>query len=266
MKTQRHLMCVLAHPDDESMGTGGILAKYGSEGVETSVVTATGGEHGWFGDPSENPGAAALAELRRQELAAACNVLGVEHQISLGYEDGALDAQDPVELVRRIVTELRLRRPQVVVTFDPFGSYGHPDHIAISQATTSAVLVAADSTFGDHEPHAVQKLYYFVFTQSELAVFERIFGELAMEIDGTERRSVGWQPWAITTRIDTRRYARAVGQAISCHRSQLPGALPLDQLSTGDREVLWGESTLYRLMSQVNGGRTIERDLFEGIA
>jgi LmbE family N-acetylglucosaminyl deacetylase len=265
MENQRRLMCVLAHPDDESMGTGGILAKYGTEGVETSVVTATRGEHGWPGDSSKNPGPAALAELRRQELAAACQVLGVKHQVSLGYEDGQLDAQDPADLVNLIVTELRRYRPQVVVTFDPFGSYGHPDHIAISQATTTAMLAAADPEFGDGERHAVQKVYFFVTSPDGLDLFEAVFGELSMQIDGGERGPVGWQPWAITTRVDTLRYAQTIRQAISCHRSQLPNGSSLDGLSSQAIESLWGEATLYRLLSRVNGGRTIERDLFDGI-
>ncbi len=70
------LMCILAHPDDESLGTGGTLARYAAEGIETYVITATRGQRGWFGPPEENPGLAALGQLREAELRAAAQALG----------------------------------------------------------------------------------------------------------------------------------------------------------------------------------------------
>jgi len=266
MSARRRLMCVLAHPDDESMGTGGILAKYAAEGVETILVTATNGEHGWFGEPSEYPGPAALGEIRRRELAAACEALGVAHAIPLGYEDGKLDDQDAGELRDRIAVAVRRWRPQVVVTFDPFGVYGHPDHIAVSQATTAAVLAAARSDGGETDPHIVQKLYYFVSTPEELVAFEEVFGELAMHIDGGSRAATGWPSWAITTEIDTLAFRETISRAIGCHQTQLRKDRALARLSAGGKEQLWGKATLYRVLSLVNGGRSIERDLFDGIA
>ena len=71
------LLCVLAHPDDESLGNGGILAKYASEGIATYLVTATRGEQGWFGDEAENPGPEALGRIREEELRCAAGVLGI---------------------------------------------------------------------------------------------------------------------------------------------------------------------------------------------
>ena len=87
VKTLR-LMCVLAHPDDESLGTGGTLAKYAAEGVETYLVTATRGERGRFGDGGERPGADVVGETREAELRAAAKELGVREVIVLGYPDG----------------------------------------------------------------------------------------------------------------------------------------------------------------------------------
>ena len=93
------LMCVLAHPDDESLGTGGILARYGAEGVVTSLVTATGGERGWPGPRTSYPGPEVLARRRRKELDAAAAVLGVQDVARLGYEDGCLDQAEPREVI-----------------------------------------------------------------------------------------------------------------------------------------------------------------------
>src|SRR5216683_2480834 len=82
------LMAVLAHPDDESLGVGGILAKYAAEGIETSLVTATRGERGWFGDEHEYPGLEALGQIREAELRAAAEVLGIRSVDFLEYIDG----------------------------------------------------------------------------------------------------------------------------------------------------------------------------------
>ena len=89
------LMAILAHPDDESLGTGGVLAKYASEGVETYVVTATRGERGRYHDGTESPGLEAMGRIRGEELLAAANVLGVKEVSFLDYVDGELDQADP---------------------------------------------------------------------------------------------------------------------------------------------------------------------------
>ena len=139
------LMCILAHPDDESLGTGGLLAKYASDGVETQLITATRGERGWAGPPEENPGMESLGRMREAELRAAATILGVRKIALLDYIDGDLDQADPREAAASIVRYIREWRPQVVVTFGPDGAYGHPDHVAICQLTTSAVFCAADA-------------------------------------------------------------------------------------------------------------------------
>ena len=227
------LMCVLAHPDDESLATGGILAKYAAEGVETYLVTATRGELGWFGDPAEYPGPQVLGQIRAKELAEAARVLGLREVAYLDYLDGSLDQANPTEAISRIVSHLRRIQPQVVVTFDPNGAYGHPDHIAISQYTTAAVMAAADSTYhglGTGLPHRVSKLYYRSFRAAEAAAYQAAFGDLVMRIDGQERRMIAWPNWAISTRIDTSAYWAQVWQAVACHRSQLPGYQALRDL------------------------------------
>src|SRR5574341_1465404 len=134
------LMCVLAHPDDECLGTGGILARYEAEGVETYLVTATRGEHGWWGEEKDYPGPEALGQIREAELRASAQALGLREVNLLDYLDGALDQAGPAQAIAKIVGHLRRVRPHVVVTFGPEGAYGHPDHIAISQFTSAAIV------------------------------------------------------------------------------------------------------------------------------
>lgn len=268
MRSTLKLLCVLAHPDDESLGLGGMLAKYASEGIETYLVTATRGERGWFGDDSTYPGLEALGKVREAELLAAARVLGIRSVDFLDYIDGELDLVNPSQAVAKIVGHLRGVKPQVVISFGPDGGYGHPDHIAISQFTAAAVVCAADPNYvhtAGLAPHRVSKLYYSVVTKPWLEVYQAIFGDVVMHIDGVERHGVAWPDWAITTRIDTGRYWRTLWQAVCCHRSQLPAYHQLEQVSGEQSQVLWGAQTAYRVFSLVNGGRTIETDLFEGL-
>lgn len=258
------LMCILAHPDDESLGIGGILAKYGAEGVETYLVTATRGERGWFGDDQDNPGPEALGQIREAELEAAARILGIREVTFLDYMDGELDQADPAEVTGKIAEHLRRVQPHVVVTFDPYGVYGHPDHIAICQFTTAAVIAAAGSN-GTGSGHRVSKLYYRVTTGPAMAAYQAAFGDLVMHIDGQERRASPWETWSITTRIDTAAYWQQIWAAASCHHSQLPGYKTLATLSETHHRHLWGSETYYRAFSLVNGGRQTEHDLFEGL-
>ncbi len=267
MTERLKLICILAHPDDESLGTGGILARYAAEGVETYLVTATRGEQGWFGEPDNYPGPEALAEIREAELHDAAAVLGLQEVSFLDYRDGRLDQAEPAEIIAKLVAQLRRLRPQVVVTFDPYGAYGHPDHIAISQFTTAAVVAAAGPPHSQlrGRPHQVSKLYYMAYTPAALAAYQSAFGELVMEIDGEERRATGWAPWAVTTRIDTEAYWEQVWEAVTCHRTQLPGYESLRQLPEEQQQALWGVEAYYRVFSLANGGRQVEPDLFAGL-
>jgi LmbE family N-acetylglucosaminyl deacetylase len=186
----------------------------------------------------------------------------------LDYRDGELAFVEPGGVVSKLVTHLREIRPHVVVTFDPFGAYGHPDHIAISQLTTAAVVAAANPNYGyvDRWPtHCVSKLYYRVVTQPEAAAYQSTFGELVMAVDGAKRSFVPWPDWAITTWLDTSPHWRRVWQAVSCHRSQLPDYQALQKLPDGHHRRLWGSQTYYRAFSLVNGAGQPEKDLFAGL-
>jgi LmbE family N-acetylglucosaminyl deacetylase len=271
----RRLMAVLAHPDDESLGAGGTLAKYAAEGVEVFLLTATRGDAGRYrglrpGDP-RHPGPSALANIREAELRAAASVLGLREMFLLDYRDQHLDAVTPREAVAAIVGYVRHLRPDVVVTFGPDGSYGHPDHVAISQFTTAAMLAAADPTFASDAthatapPHSVSKLYYMAWPESTWSAYQATLGKLVSTVDGIERQATPWPDWAITTVIDTRKYWATVWQAVSCHESQVTAYKPLTDLSPEHHESVWGRQSFYRVFSMVNGGRQRETDLFEGI-
>jgi len=262
------LLCVLAHPDDESLATGGILAKYAAAGVQTYLVMATRGERGWFGPASDNPGPQALGRLREGELKAAARKLGLSEVVYLDYMDGDLDRVNHTKAVTKIVTQLRRIRPDVVVTFDSNGMYGHPDHIAISQLTTTAVMAAADRSYQEPSaasPHRVAKLYYRAYLQAEQEAYEATFGSLIMPVDNLERRFTAWPEWAITTKIDISAYRKQVWQAILCHRSQLHDFQKLNTLPDKVQTPLSSVQTYYRAMSMVNGGREVETDLFDGL-
>jgi len=269
-------MAVLAHPDDESLGVGGTLAKYASEGVDVFLLTATRGEsgrfHGHRPDEPQHPGPVALAKIREAELRAAAAVLGVREVSLLDYSDRHLDQANPRRAIADIAGHLRRVRPDVVITFGSDGAYGHPDHIAISQFTTAAIVAAADLSFaGDGvEPegtsHTVSKLYYIAWPASTWNAYQTAVGKLFSTVDGVERLVGAWPDWAITTAIDARRFWPTVWRAVSCHESQVAGYARLKDLPPDLHEALWGRQSFYRAFSLVNGGRTRETDFFEGIS
>ena len=262
------LLAILAHPDDESLGLGGALAKYASEGVEVSLVTATRGEGGRYhehrGGPG-HPGRQRLGEIREGELRAAAEILGIRDVSILGHPDGGLDGVDAKKIVAELAGHIRRVRPHVVITFPPDGAYGHPDHIAICQFATAAVTAAADATFGEGHAHAVPKLYYFVNSEARMGAYESAFKKLTSMVDGVERLPHTWPEWEITTWIETRAQTDTVWKAIFCHDSQISVFEKLRTLSPAQHEALWGTTEFYRVMSLVNGGRRRETDLFEGL-
>ena len=260
------LLAVFPHPDDETLGLGPTLVRYSAEGVETYLICATRGEHGWYESNGPNPGLQGVGQIREAELRCAAGHLGLQEVHFLDYIDGDVDQASPQEIIARITIHIRWIRPQVVVTFPPDGVYGHPDHIAISQFTAAALVNASDPGFEDTLPvHRVSKLYYVADSVAVVDLLNQEFGRISMEIDGVVRRHVGWQDWQITTRLDNTSYMEKVRDAIHCHQSQLAGfgdmaEWPIDKLSK-----VFGTGTFYRAYSFVNGGRTLETDLFEGL-
>jgi LmbE family N-acetylglucosaminyl deacetylase len=263
------LMCILAHPDDESLGMGGTLARYAREGVETYLITATRGERGRFGDATVRPPLQVVGETREAELRAAAGELGIRDILLLDYIDGDLDRADPREAQQKIARYLRRIKPQVVVTFGPDGAYGHPDHIAISQLAAAAIAIAGDpgcsGLSGGEAPHSVSKFYFMAWSKLKWDAYQSAFKKLVVTVDGVERQTNPWPQWAVTTILETGNVWDTVWRAVCCHKTQMAIYGKLEHLSAEHHRALWGTQEYYRVFSSVNGGRTIERDLFEGL-
>jgi N-acetyl-1-D-myo-inositol-2-amino-2-deoxy-alpha-D-glucopyranoside deacetylase len=237
------LLAVFAHPDDEAFGTGGTLARYASEGVETTLVCATRGE---VGEIAEGTGATpeTLGEVRENELRCAAETVGVRELIFLGYRDsgmaGTPENQNPQAfinapadpVVRQLVEIIRRVRPEVVVTFEPNGGYGHPDHIAIHNYTVRAFHLAGDAAqYPDlGAPWQAARLYYTAIPRS---FFRRMVDEMkALGMDEGEYKWLeegegrGWPDENITAVVDVSDTVEAKWQALNCHRTQFgPGNL-----------------------------------------
>lgn len=206
MAEARDILCVFAHPDDESFMAAGVACKYAEEGARVALVTATLGEEGGAGDPPictrEELPAVREAELRR-----AVEILGIGSLDLLGYRDKQL-ASAPIEEIRgKLVRLIRLKQPQVVITFDPNGSNAHTDHVAISRFTSDAVQAAADPRFFPEAgaPHRVERLLWTTPTPCwELALKER----------------PGEEP-GVDFLIDVSRWWKRKEEALRAHRSQL---------------------------------------------
>ena len=168
----KKILSVLAHPDDESFGMGGTLAKYAAEGAQVHLICGTRGEAGEV-DADCLEGYDSIADLRVAELKCAVEALGIEGLQLLPYRDsgmaGSQDNQHPRALINApldevagdIARHIRRFKPQVVLTFDPVGGYRHPDHIFINQATTKAVQLASDPDFDrESSPYQAARLYY----------------------------------------------------------------------------------------------------------
>ncbi|MGH2515508.1 MAG: PIG-L family deacetylase [Ktedonobacterales bacterium] len=161
------VMGVFAHPDDEVFCAGGMLAQWAEAGRETMIVSATRGEAGQIQD-AHAATRRTLGTVREEELRAACARLGVQRVECLDYRDGMLREVDEETLARDIAAYIRAFEPEIVVTFGPDGGYGHPDHIAISKATTRACQqIAAE---GGRAP----QLYYSVFPRQHRLLCHRL--------------------------------------------------------------------------------------------
>lgn len=267
--TDLKLLAIFAHPDDESMGMGATLAKYSAEGADVTLLCATRGECGWFGPEEANPGPGALGQIREDELRRAAETLGMHAVHFLDYVDGDLDKANHAEAISKIVTHIRTIQPHVIVTFSPDGNYGHPDHIAISQFTSAAIVCAADASYADARSlpaHRVSKLYFMVDSENFVNFIAPFMGDMSFPVDGQMRGEVAWKAWMVTTRIDMSAHCVTALRAIKCHASQLVTIAPLMELpeETAAQVLAW-QGTFYRAFSLVNGGRKVETDLFEGL-
>lgn len=220
-------MAVHAHPDDEASSTGGVLAHYSDEGIDTILVTCTNGA---FGDapggikPDEKGfDEAVVVATRRDELEKSCTILGVRHLERLEYHDSGMMGwpsnelenafwQIPVETAAAPLVALMERfRPDVVVTYDENGGYGHPDHIQAHRITMHAAGITAIPS----------KIYFAAIPRS---LFRSISGALKEagfdDFDGEEDHDFGTPDELVTTRIDCTSVVRRKLAALAAHSSQ----------------------------------------------
>lgn len=267
------MLGILAHPDDESLGFGGTFAKYAAEGVEAYLVTATRGERGRFGPHGERGDPLEVGRVREAELRAAAAVLGIRELSILGFPDGGVDQIPADTAIRAIVHHIRRIQPDVIVTFGPEGAYGHPDHIAISQFTTAAIVCAADAEYriDNGSPgnsflhHRTAKLHYLAWRRNKWDAYQAAFRKLISSVDGVERQAQPWPDWAVTTEIDTTAVWPIVWKAVCCHKTQMSIYARLEDLTQEQQLSLWGSQEFYRVYSSISGGRKRESDLFEGL-
>ncbi|TDC89441.1 N-acetyl-1-D-myo-inositol-2-amino-2-deoxy-alpha-D-glucopyranoside deacetylase [Saccharopolyspora aridisoli] len=233
-------MLVHAHPDDEATGTGATMARYSAEGATVSLVTCTSGELGEviaddLAHLRDNP--QALGEYRRGEIERALVELGDIRQHWLGgpgrFHDsgmageesnnaaGAFATADPAEVTRAMVAVLRAERPQVAVTYDQNGGYGHPDHIAAHKALMGALGPAADADYDPElgEAWDVPKVYWTAMPRSLLtrAVEEGLLSEDV--VAAFEPSTVPDED--LTTQIDGREFHANKLAALRTYRSQV---------------------------------------------
>ncbi len=190
----RKLLAIFAHPDDEG-AIAGTLARYADQGTEVMLICATKGEAGEISDPTlATP--ETLAEVRTAELQAACDIIGIRELHFLGYRDSgmpdtppnedprALVQADPEEVVGRLVALMRQLKPDVVITFEPYGWYGHPDHIAVYRLATAAYERVGDAMAypSAGQPWQPQRLFYAVLPVSKF----RIMADYAREHNLTD--------------------------------------------------------------------------------
>src|SRR5579862_7322994 len=222
------LMCVHAHPDDEAISTGGVLARYSDEGIRTVLVTCTNGELGDGpggvkpGDPAHTPDV--VVALRRKELDASCRALGISHLELLGYHDSGMvgwpqnDAPeafwntDVGKAGARLAELMEHYRPQVVVTYDENGFYGHPDHIQAHRITMAATAATG----------IPQKVYFSAVPRSMIKGFGELLAEHGVEPPEVleEQPDFGTPDELITTWIDGTKYVDQKFDSLSAHASQ----------------------------------------------
>ncbi len=292
IENSKRLLIVFPHPDDESFGLGGTIAKYAREGVAAHYACATRGEVG-----SVTPGLLApfahlpadqrLGALREAELRCAADQLGLTGLHLLGYRDsgmaGSAENRDPRAFINaepdrvtgQLVELIRAIRPQVVVTFDPYGGYGHPDHIFAHQRTNEAFRAAGDpARYPDTgAPYSPQKLYWTAFSVRWLRWYVRLMPLLGRDpTKFGQNKDVNLReiaarayPHPITTKIDVWPYYTIKMAASNCHASQIGPAESFANLPRWLLRQLFGYERFTRVEPSANGRRGPERDLFEGV-
>jgi mycothiol S-conjugate amidase len=240
------LLTVHAHPDDESSKGAGTVAQYHVEGVHTVLVCCTGGEEGEVLNPAlDTPEVhARIADLRREELGRAAEIIGYDEVVMLGYRDSGMAgaesnanpecfAQAPFdEALERLVTIVRRTRPQVMVVYgDEQSGYPHPDHLRVHEIGVPAFTASGDADqFPDAgPPWQPSKLYYTVFSTARFREIHEKFEELGLESPFDRQWRDRWKSVPIdpiTTSIDISAHADVRREALLAHGTQVDPKSP----------------------------------------
>lgn len=284
---QRRLLIAYAHPDDESFGNGGLIAKYIKEGAEVYLICATDGDMGTI--PEDMQGEYdSIRELRLAELDCAAQTLNLTKVFTFGYRDSGMMVNDdkdhpealwhnyetePEAVIKRVVEVIREVKPHVIMTFNEYGGYGHPDHIAIQRATRQAFDHAGDPNFitDGYQPYQPQKLYY-----SSIPGLMLRFILFTMKLRGKDTRRMGQNKDidfdAIVdhiepthTQVDIADYMDDWDRASACHKSQGGGLSGQRSWPGWLRRILMGKQGFTRIVPAPARNVVDEHDLFAGI-
>src|SRR5437588_8362978 len=219
-------LLVHAHPEDESISTGGVMMKAKAHGHRVVLVTATRGEGGEIYNMDEESSRPRLGEIRTEELRNATEILGVDRQEFLGYRDSGMvdteDNKDPrsfhqaklEDAAAKLAVVFREERPDVVITYAEDGVYGHPDHIKANFVTNAALDIV------ERDGSPVRKLYYTAIPRSMMESFVQQMPEDAQRAMGGNMRIAGTPDELVTTHVDVHEYVDRKRDAFRAHVSQ----------------------------------------------
>ena len=283
MPKLRMLAC-FAHPDDEAFLVGGVLAASAARGVDIRLVCATSGEEGEI----RQPGSATretLPDVRREELRCSCRNLGIQEPVFLGYRDSGMSGADsnahpaafvnaPADqVVQLLVKEMRSFQPEVVLTFEPGGNYGHPDHIAISLHTSSAFKLADDpgafpqQLRGSLSLFSPTRLFYCARPRGfrkDAALRLRRAG-IDYPLPSPEQEAYGVTPDDISFEVDLSDYVERKKESLRCHFTQLNPTSPYWKAPPQVVAEILGREYYIRAYPPVGPGSTVPPDFFEGL-
>ena len=279
------LLALFAHPDDEAFPVGGALAAHVARGVAIRLVTATLGEEGEI----RQEGAATretLPSIRRIELACAVRALGLaEHEV-LGYRDSGMAKSSSnshpnayinapsAEVVESLVAEIRRFRPQVVLTFDPAGLYGHPDHIAVCHHATEAFRLASKPSAFPHQlveglqPHSADRLFYSARPKGFRTMWaSKLRGAgIDFPMPSPEQMEQGAPAEEIHLEMDVDDHLEAKMACILCHRTQVAPDWPYHRVPREVSASILGREYYIRAFPPVQPGEQVSADFFEGLS
>ena len=281
---EKRLLACFAHPDDEAFPIGGSLAAHSSRGVNIRLITATSGEEGEV----RSPGLAipdGLGSLRREELSCSVHTLGLQSHHVLGYRDSGMAGTSAnnlpeafinipqEEIVEILVREIRTFRPQVVLTFEPGGLYGHPDHIAICKHATKAFHTSNDASIYPEqlieglEPFQPDRLYYSARPQgfrTSMALKLQAAG-IDFPMPTIERANDGIDPDEIHLEVNVSDQLDQKMGSILCHKSQVAPNWPYNQVPRSVAADILGREHYIRAWPEFTNKETLTGDFFEGL-